>query len=775
MVYIMSILAMFIEAFNAFSLEGISIPFFINLGKRILTVLLLAAVLPSLFLFNTVAAAAAPITSLTVKITTHSDLLSGTDNGVYLRLDVDGQQLTERKLDHPGYDDFERGHTDTFTIEGILIPERCKLLRIGLRKKPDDWFGGWKLAAVTIEAGGQNLHSESGINQWLEDDHREWWAATYVPPECPPPPSPPPPPVCTAPLSVCRPLNRGEKDIAIDTDCDRIPDECDAEVTPLKDSDCDGIPDVNEDYNGDGTVGPCESDPNNPDSDGDGILDGYEDQDGDGLPDWYEDVNRNCQVDPGESDPNNPDTNGNGTPDGQEDGDSDGIVDWLEDDYGTDPGNPDTDGDNWYDGPRNKVTTVKLTRIDTEETQESAFYNIYDWYADELFVTFNHTRWPEDEDLDGYWYARVSAPELLNIMGAHASPTYVNVEAARRTWAPGHGSSPVYSMRMDVREDDGFDWTDDDFILDRDINFTQRNQLLTEVVEGGSGQDRYRHILTFVVLNTWFADPHPTDGDADADRDGLTEATEFETAAMLNGVADLSKPDIYMELDWQEGQQPARFSKEDVSSRFTYHGYAFHLDDGAFGGGGKVTPLSDVDIDVSLNDRSPSLEEYRNKYFDSTQREGIFRYALSVEAVKDGYGWSTPVIKDTNGTTVCGRGDKLVFEDADFMNYFSDIEPIVWIHEFGHNLGLCHLPGDCGGVGVVVGPGGEGGCTSCTPPPGFEKCNCTHYVNSRWDDSAMGSCVTFPWIDDIIQAIDREIDYDESEWRVIDLTPIDGP
>ena len=36
----------------------------------------------------------------------------------------------------------------------------------------------------------------------------------------------------------------------------------------------------------------------------------------------------------------------------------------------------------------------------------------------------------------------------------------------------------------------------------------------------------------------------------------------------------------------------------------------------------------------------------------------------------------------------------------------------------------------------------------------------------------MGAGFTFPWVDDAYQAIDREIDYAEVEWRVIDLRPM---
>ena len=226
-----------------------------------------------------------------------------------------------------------------------------------------------------------------------------------------------------------------------------------------------------------------------------------------------------------------------------------------------------------------------------------------------------------------------------------------------------------------------------------------------------------------------------------------------------------------MELDWQTGQQPQRYTKEDIVTRFAGKGYAFHLDDGAFGGGGEVSPIGGDDSKgVTYDGPSPSLMDYRNNYFDCANRNNIFRYALAVENVEGGFGWSSLLIKNERGQTLCGRGDLLVFEDSDFMNYISDMEAIVWLHEIGHNLGLCHLPGDNGGI--VTGPGGEGGCTEC--PQGQQTCNCTHYSNGRWSDSAMGAGFSFPWVDDAYQAIDREIDFADVEWAVIDLKSISG-
>lgn len=119
------------------------------------------------------------------------------------------------------------------------------------------------------------------------------------------------------------------------------------------------------------------SDPNNPDTDGDGLMDGQEvnnikssfmkaDTDGDGLKDG-EEVNKY------KTDPNKADTDGDGLKDGEEvnsyktdplvvDTDKDGLNDGDEvNKYKTDPLNPDTDKDGLKDGEEvNKYKTNPL-------------------------------------------------------------------------------------------------------------------------------------------------------------------------------------------------------------------------------------------------------------------------------------------------------------------------------------------------------------------------------------------------------------------------------
>lgn len=177
-----------------------------------------------------------------------------------------------------------------------------------------------------------------------------------------------------------------------------------------KDTDCDGLSDQ-EEFS---TVFPggLKSDPDKPDSDGDGVLDGVEmgktasvassctsfkadadpatttspvnaDSDADGVKDGDEDQNHDGRVDSGESNPSTPDTDNDGLKDGLElstgtdpndrDTDKDGIPDGAEDvnhdgkvdATETDPRKADTDGDGCLDGTEDKNWNH---RLDTGET-----------------------------------------------------------------------------------------------------------------------------------------------------------------------------------------------------------------------------------------------------------------------------------------------------------------------------------------------------------------------------------------------------------------------
>ena len=192
------------------------------------------------------------------------------------------------------------------------------------------------------------------------------------------------------------------------------------------DTDGDGLTDTREDVIG--------TDPNDPDTDDDGINDGDEvdndtdpldpcdpnssgaecqvDTDGDGLTDTREDVIG--------TDPNDPDTDDDGINDGDEvanntdplnscdpdstrpecDPDEDGLSNAEEDTLGTDPNDPDTDNDGIGDGEEFMNGSNPLDPCDPNSTGEQC--NI-DTDGDGLDDTDEDTLGtdPEDADTDG--------------------------------------------------------------------------------------------------------------------------------------------------------------------------------------------------------------------------------------------------------------------------------------------------------------------------------------------------------------------------------------
>ena len=177
------------------------------------------------------------------------------------------------------------------------------------------------------------------------------------------------------------PLDTNQTDIAVDTDGDGFKNFISDYDPPFYNTyDNFGlVPGVSTYSEGDKTdlVAGSTTDPNNPDSDYDGILDGIEDANRDGwlagdgeviLPninpslnrDWPDGIRDNSEVWT-ETDPNNADTDGDGLSDGYgEDTNFNGFIDgdvnsnrifdagevWFE----CDPLNPDTDGDGLPDG-----------------------------------------------------------------------------------------------------------------------------------------------------------------------------------------------------------------------------------------------------------------------------------------------------------------------------------------------------------------------------------------------------------------------------------------
>ncbi len=373
------------------------------------------------------------------------------------------------------------------------------------------------------------------------------------------------------------------------------------------------------------------------------------------------------------------DSDCDGIPDDQDptfdtppDADGDGLPDLFETQTGSDPNDSDGDNDGWADG-RNRRSVLVLTRIQCDDEDE-------DVGSDELYLNVEDVRYPKSFDLNGYWAmddGAVRSPGV--IVDSRMLPA---------------GVPAAFTSRMRLRESD-FTFlenpTDDTFAT---FDIAWAGDTGTTTFTHDSSDAKY--ILTF----RWFTMDvrDPTIGNMDTDQDGLDEAEEAKmsvqdltvqpiAAAGHNGLADPERRELWVEIDASGSDQRLQFdAKQMVASQFAYHGIAPRFDDGWFGNENNgllpyVEVLRPSDIDAFRNDPTKFRPERR-------ALPRAFRYALFVDDLEEGAGGF--------GDTRCGGGCRLMIGGVPVLGHTLTFQaqPIIFMHEVGHSLGLCHRVGD---------------------------------------------------------------------------------
>lgn len=392
------------------------------------------------------------------------------------------------------------------------------------------------------------------------------------------------------------------------------------------------------------------------------------------------------------------------------DSDGDGLPDAWEDQFGSDPNDADSDGDGWADA-RNRRTVLVLTRV--ESLGEAV-----DWGRDELYLDAEDVRFPLDVGLDGAW----------TLDGGETVTPWTVVDSRVAPPAGARG----YTSRMRLRESD-FTFIEkptDDTYATFDVAWGDAAPPPFVHEEGDS-----RIRLTFEVFSIDFLDPslepsHP--GDDDSDRDGIADAMEFavsmqtpagQAAPMpgFDGLADPARPELFVEVDATNPDvRLKRDAKMMVASQYYNHGIAARIDDGFFGGGG--TDLPDLETV-----RIAHVDTFRAQHSDTLRRNGFYRYAVFSEKTAG------------PGGSGNARGKDLVV--ARQTLYFQ-WGPIVFIHELGHTLALCHRIGDVDPI-----------YSACSVPESQRpRCRAVCDVGQE-SDTAMGSDELLDVIEEYLPAI----------------------
>ncbi|MFB1481346.1 Ig-like domain-containing protein [Corallococcus sp. RDP092CA] len=239
------------------------------------------------------------------------------------------------------------------------------------------------------------------------------------------------------------------------------------------DSDNDGLTDEEEIAQG--------TDPNNPDTDGDGIPDGVE-------------------VNVGHTNPLDSDSDDDGILDGNEDKNHDGLVDADE----TDPNNPDTDGDGLTDG-----VELGLTEPQGDDTDPSKFV------ADQDPSTKTNPL-DDDSDDDGLTDGNEDANHDGKVDPTETDPNDIDTD----------GDGLTDGLELGLTDPQGDDTDPSKFVVDQDPN-TKTNPLDQDTDHGGvfDGIEDANHNGRVDVLES---DPNNPADDKDADGDGIDNATELE-------------------------------------------------------------------------------------------------------------------------------------------------------------------------------------------------------------------------------------------------------
>lgn len=255
--------------------------------------------------------------------------------------------------------------------------------------------------------------------------------------------------------------------------------------------------------------------------------------------------------------------------------------------------------------------------------------------------------------------------------------------------------------------------------------------------------------ITFRTAVTRFADPNPNNASADDDGDGITEKEETLLAGLNVNGGDLNSRDIVLAVTHTHKDFALRpFAKEQLVAVFKSHGFNLHIIDNAntlrgIKGGQIRNTTADSLFSIVQGPSHSTIATIRPSLIDTSFEAfthlAIFQREMLII--------DTPA---TNGRSSGIPGLDLVFKASlpilgrDLWDY----QAKLLMHEFGHNLGLCH-------------PLGGGPCAAL---PAAEQNNGTTVMGTPAHDPNI--------IFNIANTLNRPLDYSPTQWRSINLRTV---
>jgi hypothetical protein len=400
----------------------------------------------------------------------------------------------------------------------------------------------------------------------------------------------------------------------------------------------------------------------------------------------------------------------------------------------------DADADGWFDGANNLMTVLTLATVAVNGNANAHWRVIVDG------VRFpNGPTIPLDDTDPGDWFA-------YNAVGGANE----NLAVAKRIQAmnhynqsldPGHS---VYNSTVKVEQLGGGGPIDYGTTNLRWIS--DGGETLTLTFGGGA----YPTVtLTFTTATSRFSDPTPGNATGDADGDGILENEEAAMVARTNGLGDPQPggTDIMVVVGKSEptaSLDPSTY--ELLKTRFFSRAINLHIDSGVVNGrpgiGGGPMALGGTPVVPGTVISMAQTLSIRNANLPAAPRRSTHFVLLAAGIDVGGFGLTNA----TPGSHTVMKAN-LAPLPTNIFNYQAG----VFMHELGHQLGLCH-PTDQTGM-----PDASGAL--CGTIPVAERDPGATAMGSPAEDRGMP-------IAQAVNALRRPIDYTPGQWALIN--PVGG-